>query len=75
MAFSHPPPRNAFTGQQYLFIHTTYTEYYHRVSDIDGEHNEYEEYNGTFTVNPDGSINTETWTNADGTPFSSYVYR
>ena len=58
-----------------MFIHTTYTEYYHRVSDIDGEHNEYEEYNGTFTLNPDGSINTETWTNADGTPFSSYVYR
>lgn len=54
---------------------TTYTEYYHQVSDIGGEHNEYEEYNGTFTLNPDGSINTETWTNADGTPFSSYVYR
>ena len=58
-----------------MFIHTTYTEYYHRVSDIGGEHNEYEEYNGTFTLNPDGSINTETWTNADGTPFSSSVYR
>lgn len=53
----------------------SYTETFHRESDKNGETNKYSEYKGTFTLNPDGSISTETWTKADGTPFSSYVYR
>ena len=47
---------------------------YKRTSDKYGEYSEYDEYKGSFTLNPDGSINTETWTETDGTPFASFTF-
>ena len=43
-------------------------------SDTNGDYNDYHEYKGSFTLNSDGSINTETWTENDGTPYVSFAY-
>lgn len=52
----------------------TLKETYTSNSDTYGEYSDHYEYKGSFTLNADGSINTETWTNNDGTPYVSFAY-
>ena len=52
----------------------TLIESYTRYSDTYGEYSDHYEYKGSFTLNADGSINTETWTENDGTPYVSFAY-
>lgn len=52
----------------------TLKETYTSNSDTYGEYCDHYEYKGSFTLNADGSINTETWTNNDGTPYVSFAY-
>lgn len=52
----------------------TLIESYTSNSDTNGEYSSYDEYKGSFTLNTDGSINTETWTENDGTPYVSFAY-
>ena len=52
----------------------TLIESYTSSSDTNGDYNYYYEYKGSFTLNSDGSINTETWTENDGTPYVSFAY-
>lgn len=52
----------------------TLIESYTSNSDTDGEYSTHDEYKGSFTLNADGSINTETWTENDGTPDVTFAY-
>lgn len=52
----------------------TIMDSYKMTSDKYGEYSEYDEYKGSFTLNPDGSISTETWTGTDGTPLASFTF-